>query len=110
MKLAGKSLLDDVSTLVRHRASDSTSHCFSKVARSKGFTCTFIWFIVAIVAASCCSFMIFDFLTEYLTYPVTTKIRYIPQKSADLPTVGICNSNPYVTEYAVNFLIDSIER
>ena len=48
-------------------------------------------------------------LTDYINYPVTTKIRYETEKKVVFPGVTFCNTNPFVTDYATTFLLDYLQ-
>src|SRR5579883_3022377 len=73
-----------------------TSKLFAKTSKFYSF-CLF----KGIVA-----FLVYNNITAYLKYEVTTRVREINTFPAYFPTVTLCNMNYFQTNYSVNFLVN----
>lgn len=64
-----------------------------------------LWLTFFLLTTSLFASMTFQNIAEYFSWPVTSRIRFTNEKEIDFPGVAICNANPFVTEQAVQFLI-----
>lgn len=63
-----------------------------------------MWAVCLLIATVWCFYLISDNIMDYISYPVTTKIRYISEESSIFPVIGFCNTNPITTKFGVDFL------
>lgn len=93
----------------RTRSINSTIEPIVKIAKSKSHIKRIFWTICFLITG----FLSFLFITtkfvSLFEYPITTKFRYFQERSVDFPTIAFCNSNPFTTEFALDYIIDIIE-
>ena len=82
----------------------STIHGLPNIVRSERKLTKMLWFIFTLISASLCFYLVVRSVFDYLSFDVTTKIRYINEVPAMFPTITICNSNPFVTKFSANYL------
>ena len=61
-----------------------------------------IFFVFSTITLA--SYLIIEAILSYFSYEVTTMTRSIFETPAPFPKITICNSNPFTTEYALEFL------
>lgn len=64
-----------------------------------------LWLTFFILTTSLFGWLTFQNIAEYFSWPVTSRIRFTNEKEIDFPGVAICNANPFVTDQAVQFLL-----
>ena len=82
----------------------STVHGLPNIVRSERNLTKTLWLIFTLISASLCFYLVVQSVFDYLNFDVTTKIRYINEVPAMFPSVTVCNSNPFVTEYSASYL------
>ena len=65
---------------------------------------SFIWLIVFITSAFFNTYLIVKSFNQYNQHRVTTTVRYLTEKQSVLPTITICNINPFTSSFAQNLL------
>ena len=60
--------------------------------------------IVFILSAIISIYLIIESFNQYYEHIVTSTVRYVTEDSYVLPTITICNINPFTTEYALYLL------
>ena len=88
----------------------STAHGVSHLFNANNTVKKSLWLICILLAGFLFITLASMNVLDYLEYQVTTKIRFHDEKTSDFPAVAICNYNPFVTEYAIDFLIGLIEK
>ena len=89
---------------------NETIQLFLKIFQVKSITLK-LYLILLLAFVSClCSYTIVILTVSYLSYDVITTSRQITETSSVFPKVTICNSNPFQTEYAVEFLKEINKR
>ena len=74
------------------------------IIRSKYTWLSIIWTIVLVTLGSICVWLISQTFVQYMTRSVSTTIRTIRDAQPPFPTITICNSNPFNTDYAAKML------
>ena len=111
LKLSQKfnpSLLEKLKLRAVEYTKNSTLHGLSGLANARSQIFRIAWSLFLCLAGSYCFVLILQFSNDYLQYPVTTKIRQVKEKRSTFPAVAFCNSNPWVSEFATDFLAKSI--
>jgi hypothetical protein len=94
--------------VIIEKLSNSTTHGISHIAQSKKKFKKLMWLAFTIASSSLCAYIIFESVSDYLIFDVTTKIRSINQLPASFPTITICNSNTFTTSYALQIIREVI--
>ena len=84
----------------------STSHGYPNIFRTKNLIVQIMWTIFFLVGLSVSIYFVVSSINEYLNFSVTTRIRNLKIQTITFPTVSICNVNPFVTESAMDFLMN----
>lgn len=87
-------------------AKESTIHGLANLLRTEF---KILWVLSLIASGSVCFHIIIQNLLAYLEYQVISQIRFVNQDVTDFPAVMVCNTNPYVTNFSIDFLCDYIE-
>ena len=66
-----------------------------------------ICFLTFVFIISC--YFVTRELIDFLTYPVQTQRKHVAEKQIMFPAVAVCNSNPFSTNYSINYLVDYLE-
>lgn len=89
--------------------SSSSCHGFPRALDNSGSKFLFIlWIIFPICAAGGAIYFISSTVSSYLDYDVVTNINVYNENSALFPSVSICNQNPFVTDYAINYVENAV--
>lgn len=71
----------------------------------------FIWLAFFLASMGLCFYTIITNIQQYLSYEVNTLIKVVPQNSVPLPTISVCNQNPFITmkanEYIEKYYLDT---
>ena len=73
-------------------------------ARSKNTILKIIWLVITLLSTCFCSVLIIESIVEYLKYPVATTTRLLQEQHSVLPTITICQVNPFSTDYATGIM------
>lgn len=110
MTITPPNFSQDLKDKMVHIGRSSTSHGVSNYLRTNRPQFKCMWLTCFMVSSTIWILSVVQVMTLYFSYPVTTRIRFIDQAKVDFPTIAICNSNPYMTNASVDFLIDYFER
>lgn len=91
-------------------SSELTAHGLPLIIRKKNCYAKIIWMLFTALAVGLCCYMVVKTITEYLKYEVVTKIRKEIRFHVKFPIVSICNTNPFVTQAASDYIKESIRR
>ena len=86
------------------RFQTSSIIAFQNVVRSEFMSIRIIWLIFSLLSSCWCSWFIFRNIADYLSHSVITKTLVKHENGLIFPIVGICNLNPFNTEYAKIYL------
>ena len=78
-------------------------------SQAKSFICELlrIFFLTFVFIISC--YFVTRELIDFLKYPIQTQSKNVAEKQVIFPAVAICNSNPFTTNYSINYLVDYLE-
>ena len=82
----------------------STFHCYSKIFQYKLVLARLFWSICFLLLASLTCCLVIKCYMNFVEYDVVTKIKLITERPITFPTVTICDSNPFTTEFSQNLL------
>ena len=82
----------------------STFHCYPKIFQYKLVLARLFWSICFLLLASLTCLLVIKCYMEFVEYDVVTKIKLITERPIIFPTVTICDSNPFTTEFSQNLL------
>lgn len=88
----------------------STSHGLSNMFRTERFVFRMFWIISFVLSVGLCIFYTVNKISSYMDCPVLTKVQYVSQDSVDFPAIAICNSNPFATNYSIDYLSSVMEN
>ena len=83
---------------------DTTFHGFSKIAKTRSDSIRIIWICILFISTTICSYLIVINIINYLDFGVITKIQKITEIPSLLPTITVCNLNPFVTNHSIKFI------
>ena len=86
----------------------TTAHGFPNIIRAKRKILKLIWTIFVILFSTLCVVLIVQNILQYYEFPVTTKVDYPIVNHANFPSVAVCNSNPFVTKFAVDTIFAEV--
>ncbi len=94
--------------------SNSTSHAISNLFKAKSPIFFCLWLSAALISSALFGNLAITNILIYLKFPVTTNVRYeyednVNGNMATLPVIGICNRNPYRTNYSIQLIKHLIE-
>lgn len=95
-------------TVFKDWLASSSCHGYPRVLENDKILFMF-WIIFPTLAASGAIFFITSTITSYLNYEVVTNINVYSENSAVFPSVSICNQNPFVTDYASDYVQNAIQ-
>lgn len=88
----------------------STSHGLPRIVEAKKLHLKLMWLFFLLVSISICWFIILKGVRDYLKYEVSTTIRVKPMNEIQMPVISICNSNPFVSENANEYVRDYLNN
>lgn len=91
-------------------AENSTLHGVTHLTHADSGWKKLLWIASFLFSLSIFCYLANRNLAEYLSWPVTTSIRFNNEQEIPFPGIAICNTNPFVTDKAVDFLIEFIEN
>jgi hypothetical protein len=68
-----------------------------------------IWFICFFISCAFAGCLVKQTIDDYFKYPVMSQIRQYTEKKVDFPSIAICNSNPFVSNFSIEFIVDYLE-
>ena len=82
----------------------STCHGYSRAMLHQSKTMYTLWIIFSSLMAGLAFYFISHTILNFLSYEVITNIKSYDDHNIVFPTVTICNQNPFVTEFSVNYI------
>ena len=74
------------------------------IARSKAAFAQIAWLVIMLVSTAICTFLVIGSIHEYAAYEVITTNRLLQEQQSVLPTITICMTNPFTTDYSVSLM------
>ena len=68
------------------------------------------WLFCYILSTSLFFYAIYNSIVEFFEYHVISRSRFVYEKESDFPGVAICHTNPIVTNYSIDLLIEYLEN
>ena len=99
-----KSLNEKIKTIVDSIKTEITIHGISKISNARNNWIKIIWIICLLTASVYCFMANIEFFLQYIDFQVTTSVQYHSEDSVALPGIGICQSNPFVTNFSIYYL------
>ena len=72
--------------------------------RSRHTLVCLAWLSVFVVSCGACAFLVAHAIRQYLASEVTTTIRYVTESQSVMPTLTLCNLNPFTSDFALSLL------
>jgi hypothetical protein len=88
---------------------NSTSHGLPKVLSTRRPVIKVMWLFFFILAFITCVFLIRRNVKAYLEYDVVSKIRVFSEIPSVMPSLTICNINPFLTEFSHFYIKSKLE-
>ncbi len=76
----------------------------SNIVRSRFLLLSIVWSLILIASASICLWLVVETFTQYYKRQVFTISRLLHENSPPFPTLTICMSNPFNTDFAAQKL------
>ena len=90
--------------------SNSTSHGVSSIIKAKIPFFRYLWSFAVLLSTSLFAILVTQDIIAYLKFPVVTKVRFLDEGIVAFPVVGVCHSNPYITNASIIFIKDVIRK
>ena len=81
----------------------SSIHGIPGILRTKQTFFKFIWAISFIASSSVCAYMLINSICDYFKYDIVTTTTVKTNIPSKFPKITICNSNPLMTDEALNY-------
>lgn len=103
--MLSKSVKTDLIKVLKKYVSESYVHGLPRVFKSeKNLLVKSLWLTFILVNFGVCCFYVYSNILEFLNYEVITKIETISEVPKIFPKTTICNNNPFVSNYSMEFL------
>lgn len=86
----------------------TTAHGIPNIIRTKRKFLKFLWASFVIIFSTMCVILIVQNIVQYYEFPVTTKVDYPFVNHVNFPSVAVCNSNPFVTQFAIEEIFSQL--
>ena len=90
--------------LVEFILTRTSAYSLSNIFKTKFRAMRILWLLVFISFTFCSLLCIKQSIDDYLSYRVLTNFQVIDVVQSDFPAVAICNVNPFVTDYSIDYL------
>jgi hypothetical protein len=87
----------------------STSHGLPKVLSARRPVIKVMWLAFFILAHVTCIFLIRRNVLAYFKYDVVSKIRVFSEIPSVMPSLTICNINPFLTQFSHSYIKSKLE-
>ena len=77
---------------------------FLNILRANNVISFISWLIIFVASISATLYLIVSAVSDFLRYDISSTVRYLTEERSVLPTVTLCNINPFTTEYAIDLL------
>lgn len=84
-------------------AQSSTSHGLPNIFRNSNLFLKLMWTVCLIASAGYCAYSVYRSIANYNQFNVITQLSDYPENPIDFPVVTYCNSNPFTTQYGLNY-------
>ena len=74
------------------------------MCRAKHALFFLMWLAVLVASTAATLYLIASAVSDFLRHDVSSTVRYLTEERSVLPTVTLCNINPFTTEYAIDLL------
>jgi hypothetical protein len=85
-------------------SSSSTSHGYPNLFRTDKWSIRLFWLFLLVCSCGLCLYYVTISFMAYLKFETISKIQKIYDAPMELPTISICNSNPFITIKSKDFL------
>lgn len=91
--------------IIYESALDSTGHGIPHIfTRHKNPLVRIMWFVCFLAASGCCAWINTTSISDFFDYEAVSKTETILEIPTAFPTVSLCNINPFVTNYSIQFV------
>lgn len=84
-----------------------TAHGIPKIFKTNRTLTRILWIMFSLISTILCAIMLYESISSYYKRDVVTRIRQIYKTYMSFPTITICNTNIFTTNYSL-VLIDQI--
>ena len=95
---------DLIIQLVKDILYNSLAQAIIKILQTPHASLKLVLFVCVALSSSLASYLIIKSVLSYFAYDVNTMTRIIFETPSPFPKITICNSNPFTTEFALEFL------
>ena len=88
----------------------SKIHGLDRLIISHNLILKVIWFFFLVALTGVAVYLVSKTLLEYLRFEVKSRIREVYEQQVQFPTVAICNSNPFATPVAIDYIRQYLEN
>jgi len=93
-----------IKTLVKQTLSNSFAQAIIALIDTQNKILKIFLFLCVILSSSLAAYLVIELIITYLTYPVLTSTRTLFETPTLFPKITICNQNPFITQYAFEFV------
>lgn len=94
----------EIKTKIKFLGSKSTNHGIIKIFTASNSIIRLMWVLCTLLSSSFSAFLIFKNIEKFYQYEVNTKILVQPQFKSIFPSVTICNTNFFTSDYIFEFI------
>ena len=92
-----------IKSIISETALTSTVHGIPNIFKTDKKLLKIIWSTVFFISLTYSICLVWQAISNYLKYPVNTKVGYYTDKQILFPVVAFCNTNAFVTEYSNDY-------
>ncbi len=106
MNLIPSSKINDspIKSLIKDTLYNSFAQAIFKILETQYFSLKGFIFFYITTSSGLCSYLILQLVMNYFNYDVSTTTRTFYEIPSKFPKVTICNTYPFTTQYAAEFL------
>ena len=93
-----------IKNLVKQTLSNSFAQAIIALIDTQNKILKIFLFLCVILSSGLASYLVIELIITYLTYPVLTSTRTLFETPTLFPKITICNQNPFITQYAFEFV------
>lgn len=93
-----------IKEIIFESATGSTTHSIPHIFKRENLFIKLFWIACFMVSTGFCAWLITIAIINYFNYETVTKTETVLEIPTTFPTISICNLNPYITNYSIEFV------
>jgi hypothetical protein len=94
----------EIKEIIYESALDSTTHAIPHIFKRPNYFVKLFWIVCFLASTAFCAWLIAMSTINFFHYETVTKTETVLEIPTNFPTISICNLNPYLTNYSIEFV------